>query len=118
GKNRTLDELHPASPVAAVFEDLRAGDIRWHQVGRKLDSLELQVKHLRQRSDQQCLGQPRSARDQAMSTSEETAQELLDDLFLPDDDFRKLIANARARIAELFDGLPFGFVGVGFWRHF
>ena len=44
------DEAHLAAAGALVFlDDLGAGDVRRHQVGRELDSLEPQVQRLRQR---------------------------------------------------------------------
>jgi len=45
------------------LEDLRAGDICGHEVRRKLDALELEVKNPRDGFDQQGLGQTRRARN-------------------------------------------------------
>ena len=62
GKDRTFDELHPSQAVAGFFQDLRAGDIRRHQVRRELNSLKLEMKDLGDRADQQRLGQSRAHR--------------------------------------------------------
>ncbi len=71
GEDRPLDELHPPVAVARVFQDLRAGDVGRHQVGRELDPLELQVEDLRDRADEQRLGQARGAGDQAVPAGEQ-----------------------------------------------
>ena len=79
--------------VAAVLvEDLGAGDVGRHQVGRELDALEAQVEDLRQRLDQQRLGQPGHAGEQAVAAGEERDQDLIDDLVLADDDLAQLAA--------------------------
>jgi hypothetical protein len=54
-----------------VLEDLGARDVGGHQVRRELDALELQIEQLRQRFDQQRLGQARRAGEQAMAARDE-----------------------------------------------
>ena len=72
--------------MAGVFlDDVGAGDVGRHQVGRELDAVELQLEHLRQRRDQQRLGQARDADDQAVAADEQRQQHQLDDVVLPDD---------------------------------
>jgi hypothetical protein len=76
-----------------LVENLRAGDVGRHQVGRELDALEAQVENLRQRFDQQRLGQAGHAGDQAMAAAEQRHQYFVDDLVLADDDLAKLSEN-------------------------
>ena len=86
-----LRNRNSRSPRGRVLvDDLGAGDVGGHQVGRELDALEGQVQRLRQRGDQQRLGQARHADEQAwprvkmaMSSSSMTS-------FLADDDLAQL----------------------------
>jgi len=50
--------------------DDRAGDIGRQQIGRELDALERRVERLRQGLDQQRLGEPRHAFDQAVAAGQ------------------------------------------------
>ena len=68
-----------------LLDDVGAGDVRRHQVGRELDAVELQVEHLRQRRDEQRLRQPGHADDQAVAADEQRQQHELDDVALADD---------------------------------
>ena len=81
----------PESAVSVgLVEHLGAGDVGGHQVGRELDPLERQVENLRDRLDEQCLGESRHAGDQAMPAGEERDEDLIDDRILPDDDLADL----------------------------
>ena len=107
GEQRSLHEPELAMPGRAVFfDDLGAGDVGGHQVGRELNAAEGQVQRLGQRADHQRLGQARDAFQHHVAAAEEANQNFVDDMFLADDD-----------LAELFQN-PFpGFVqsrGVGF----
>ena len=77
-------------------EDLGAGDVGGHQVGRELDALEAQIEDLRQRLDQQRLGQPGHAGDQAMAAAEQRHQHFIDDVVLPDDDLAQFVKDLFA----------------------
>ena len=84
-------EHHLAAAGGRIFlNDVGAGDVRRHQVGRELDAVELQVEHLRHRVDQQRLGQAGHADDQAVAADEEREQGLADDFVLADDELFQL----------------------------
>ena len=72
------------------LDDVRAGDVRRHQVGRELDAVELEVEHLRERPDEQRLRQAGHADDQAVAADEQRQQHLIDDVVLPDDELAEL----------------------------
>ena len=57
--------LHESQAAAALLllEDLGAGDVRRHQVGRELDALEVEVEDVGERLDEQRLRQPGHAGD-------------------------------------------------------
>ena len=59
--------------------------------GRELDAVELEVEHLRQRSNEERLRQPGHADDQAVAADEERQQHLMHDVALPDDELPELI---------------------------
>ena len=89
-----VHEPQLARAAGAVFvEDLGAGDVAGHQVGRELDAVEFQRQRLRQRVHHQRLGQPRHAFQDAVAAGEDGHQQLLDDLVLPDDLAGHLLAD-------------------------
>ena len=98
-----IGPLHEPQPARALLlvEDLGAGDVRRHQVGRELDPLEIEIEDVGERLDQQRLGQARHAGDQAVAAGEQRDQDLLDDLVLPDDDLAQLGENPLAALRDL-----------------
>ena len=87
--------------TARLFvEHLGAGDVGRHQVGRELDALEREIQDLRERLDEQRLGQSRHAGDQAMAAGEDRDQHLIDHLVLADDDLADLGENAFATLCD------------------
>ena len=94
-EQRPLHEAQPARPLLLV-EDLGAGDVRRHDVGRELNPLEVEIEDVGERLDQQRLRQPGHAGDQAVAAGEQRDQHLLDDLVLADDDLAQLGENALA----------------------
>ena len=90
-EDRARRKHHLAASGRRVFlNDVRAGDVRRHQVGRELDAVELEVEHLRQRADQQRLGQPGHADDQAVAADEQRQQHLVHHVVLADDQLAEL----------------------------
>ena len=78
-------------PVVGIFfDDVGAGDVGRHQVGRELDALEFQAQNLRQRADQQRLGGSGQAGDQAVAADEQRDHHLLDHFLLADDHLANL----------------------------
>ncbi len=112
-----LTKLHPPAAFVGFLEDLRARDVRRHQVGRELNPLELQVEDLGDRADQQGFRQPRRAGDQTMPSGEQADQELMRRLLLANDDLGKLAFDPAAALVNLLDDLSFVFVGIRFVRH-
>ena len=90
-EDRPGREHHLPPAGRRIFvDDVGAGDVRRHQVGRELNAVELQLEHLGQRVDQQRLGQPGHADDQAVAADEERQQHLPDHVVLPDDRLAQL----------------------------
>ncbi len=100
-EDRPLHETQRAGAVILV-EDLRAGDVGRHQVGRELDALEAQVENLRQRLDQQRLREAGHAGDQAVAAAKQRHQHLVDDVVLADDDLAEFGEDFLAAGSDLF----------------
>ncbi len=88
-EDRPADEAQRAVP-AVLVENLSAGNVSRHQVGRELDPLERQVEDLRDGLDQKRLGQTRYACDQAVAAGKERDEDLIDHRILSDDDLADL----------------------------
>ena len=78
-------------------------DVGRHQVRRELDPVELEVDRLRQLLDQQGLGEPRDAAQQAVAAGEERDQDLADDALLPDDDLGELALETAGELGDAFE---------------
>ena len=89
-------------PPELLVENLGAGDVGRHQVGRELDPLEIEVEDVGQRPDQQRLGEAGHAGDQAVAAGEQRHQHLVDDVVLSDDDLAKLGEDAFAPFGDKF----------------
>ncbi len=76
---------------AVLFDDVGAGDVGRHQVGRELDAAECEVQRAGQRADEQCFRQAGHAFEQAMAAGEERDEHLLDHVVLADDDAGELV---------------------------
>ena len=96
-------EVPPAGVV--FFQHVRAGDVRGHQVGRELDTLEVQIQNARQRADHQRFGQAGHAFQQAMSTRKDGGEDLFDHFILTDDDLLQFFLHHFAMLAELLKHL-------------
>ena len=85
-----------------LVEHLGARDVGWHEVRRELDALEREVEYLRDRLDEQRLGEPRDAGDQTVSAGEERDEHLIDHRILPNDDFSDFGEDALAPARDAF----------------
>ena len=111
GEDRAANELERPIARAAVFvHHVGARDVGRHQVGRELDAVEIQRQAFGQRADHQRLGQPRHSFENAVAAGEQADEQLLDDIFLPDDGAGHLLANRVACGAKSLEaGKVFGF---------
>jgi hypothetical protein len=72
--------------LRGLLENLDSSDICRHQIRRELDPPELQVEDLRDRFDQQRLGESGGPGDETVPAREEREEDLRDNLILADDD--------------------------------
>ena len=101
---------------AVLLDDLGAGDVGRHQVGRELDAAEGQ----RQRTCDSVeiikrLGQAGHAFEDAVAPAEQRDQQFLDDLVLADDDAAQLFLDIVEGVAQAADG--FEIILAHFGRH-
>ena len=92
--------------MIAVDEDLGAGDVRRHEVGRELDAVKTEVEDPGNGPHHQRLGQAGHTGDQAVAAGEERNENLLDRLLLPDDDPAKFLFYFFTAGGDLLDRLP------------
>ena len=117
GEDRALQEAElPRARAAVLLDDLRAGDVGRHQVGRELDAAELQRQGLGQRADHQRLRQPRHAHQQAVPAGEHGHQQFLDHLPLPDDHLAQPLDDPPVGCAEFLNGLDIVAFGHFYFR--
>ena len=95
----------PLAGGDVFLDDLGAGDVAGHEVGRELDAAELQVQRPGQRGDRQRLGQAGHADGQAVAAGEQADQHLLDHLLLADDHLVDLAPEVLAGTLHPVDGL-------------
>ena len=96
-------------PVLGFHHHVRAEDVGRHQVGRKLDAVELQAQRFGQRADQQGFAQARHAFQQAMPSDEQASQNAVDDVVVSDDNPADLLAYGRISVDELAGAVFHGF---------
>ena len=99
----------PAPSGSLVVDDIRAHDVRGHQVGSELDAVEMQIEHLAQRAHQQRLAQPRHPFQQRVAADEQARQDAVNDIGVADDDLGDFLVDVVVFLAELLD-LGFEFV--------
>ena len=84
-EDRALLELEVPAARVVLRHDLRADDVRGHEVGRELDARELQVQRVGQRLHQQRLAQARDAFEQHMAGREQAGEYAVDEVVMTDD---------------------------------
>jgi hypothetical protein len=87
-EDRPRGERHlPTTGLGIFLDDVGAGDVGRHQVGRELDAVELQLQHLRQGANQQRLGETGHTDDQTVAAHKERQQDQVDGVVLAHDQF-------------------------------
>jgi hypothetical protein len=105
----------PPAGLGGGLEDVRAGDVRRHEVRRELDPLERQVHDSGDGADEQRLRQPRHADQEAVAPAEQGHDHLFDHLMLPHDDLADLVGHPFVGGSDLLHRLDFrGRHRVGF----
>ena len=81
--------------MPVMSDGIRSG-VNWMRLKSK-------IQDLGERADQQRLGQPRHADEQAVAAGEQGDQEFLDDSVLADDDLADLAEHGVPFVGKLFD---------------
>ena len=91
------------------FQNFGAQNVARHQIGRELNAAEFQIHGLSERTHQQGFTKAGNAFEQTMAAGQQSDQQLLDHVFLPDDG----IANGGFQMPQLCESFfDDGFVGV------
>ena len=102
GEDRPAHETEVAlACLAVLLQDVRAGDVRRHQVGRELNAIGVERQGAREVGDQCRLREARHTHQQAVPAGEERREQEVDDLVLTDDTRSQLLENARPCLCEL-----------------
>jgi hypothetical protein len=85
-KQRPLLKLKEFPSVRCLRDHLSSDQIGRHQVGRKLNPVELQMQRVGQRPHGQSLAEPGNSLQQHVPTGDQCNQRVVQDFFLPHDD--------------------------------
>ena len=108
-ENGTFDEIELAPAGLGVFlNDVGAGDIAGHEVGRELDAVEAERENLGEGGDHEGFGKAGYANQEAVAAGEHGDEERIEYVGLADDDFMNFEQQRFARRFELFDREKFG----------
>jgi len=103
-EDRTFRKLEYASAGRVIFlQELRAGDVARHEVGRELHAREAQVERLRDRLHEQRLREPWNTDEQDVAAREQRRDEVVHDLVLSNDAPPDLLDECRARARQLLE---------------
>ena len=106
GENRARLELEDALSGAVLFlEQLRAGDVARHEIGRELDARERKFERLRERLDEQRLREAGHADQDDVAAGEDRADETLHDLVLAHDATADLRGKLALRLLQRVEQL-------------
>ena len=90
--------------VSLQVKDVRARDVRRHEVGGELDAGEVAAENARKRADEQRLGDARHAFNQRVVAGKNRDQGLVHHVALADDDLGDFLPGAGQGFFKLIDG--------------
>ena len=104
--------------VGVFLDDVGAGDVGRHQVGRELDAVEVEVEDVGHRLHDERLGEAGHAGDDAVAADEQRQHDLVEDLVLADDLLAQLVEDRLVPVAQAVGEGDVGFAfeprqGVG-----
>ena len=102
------DLVHAAT--RGFHDEIRAENVRGHEVGRELDAAEAEIEDFAERADEQRLAEAGHAFEQHMPAAKQRDEGALDDGFVADDDFADFGLERGVGVAE---GLDLGFGAHG-----
>ena len=82
-----------ASCLRIFLHQIRAGDVRWHQIRRELNARKAEIQNLGKRMDEQGFRQTGDTDDQAVTAYQNGQQDQFDDIFLTVNDLGDLRAH-------------------------
>ena len=95
-----IGPLTSVNVLLLEVEDVGAGDVGGHQVGRELDAIEVRAEHMGERADEQGLGDAGHAFDERVLAGEDGDERLIDHVLLADDDLADFRAGGGEQVFE------------------
>src|SRR4030095_3046777 len=89
-EDRSALKLEFASALGILDDEIRAQNVRRHEVGRKLNAAKGKIQHFAERADEQRFAKARHAFQKHMAPGEERDEGAIYDGFVPDDDLAYL----------------------------
>ncbi len=105
GKHGTVDEVKFAAPVGRILENVGAGDVHRHEVGRELDAAEMERHGFSHLANEQGFRQAGNAHEQGVTAGKKADAETFDDAVLANDDTGEFRTQAIVGEPELIDRL-------------
>jgi len=99
-ENGAGDECKFMAARCIGAQDVGAGDVRGHKVGRELNALELEVEHVGNGLDDGCFSEAGHADEQAVSAGKEADKDFVNDIPLADDGLGDFIDDKLILAAE------------------
>ena len=91
GKNRPRLKVEEFFAHCVFLDDIRAGDIGRHEVRCELNAGKLQVHDICERGDQLCFTEARHTFQKHVTAGKQAHDDAIDDVSIPDDDFRNFL---------------------------
>ena len=105
-EHRPFHEPEGAFPAALLLlDDLRAGDVRRHEIGGELDARKLEVERLGHGLDHEGLREPGHAEQEGVAAREDGREDAVEHLLLADDAAADLSEQVGARGGEPLEEL-------------
>ncbi len=102
GPGRNVNLRRPVS--GSSWDDVGAGDVARHEVGRELDAFEAEREHAAERVHQHRFGEAGDAHKQAVAAGKERDEQFLDHVVMADDDLGQFVADEVEGLFETLDG--------------
>ena len=102
GEDRSRLKFEKLLAEGIFLDNVGAGDVRRHEVGRELDSRKLQAHHIAQSRNQLGLAQTGHSLQQDVAAGEQTHDYAVDDFAVTDDDLSNFIPDAPELFLERF----------------
>ena len=103
GEDRPPLKLKFAPAIGILDDEVRAEDVRRHQVRRELDAVERQFEHFAERADEQRFAEARHALEQHVSAGKDGDERAFHNRVVADDDLADFGAQRGVGLTKRLD---------------